>query len=539
MSRLIGKLFVVVALSSGSLLAQWEAIDSSAIAKIREEGFKRSQVMEILSYLTDVNGPRLTGSTGHLKSTEWVRSKLKEWNLENPHLEAWGPWGKGWTLKKYSATVLMDQPWPLQSFPKAWSPGTNGTITAEVIYLEAKTDSALATYKGKLKNKIVMLSDPRSVEPYWTIRAIRESDSSLLRYANAEATPADAPSSFVNPPAPTEAQKIGLRLNWEKWKLIESEGALAVMTTAFNDAGNMQFVQAAGVPRDWDAPASEFKPAYRWDAPKILPQIYVGIEHYQRLLRVMQKGLHPKVEMKMDVEIIRADSSFNVIAEIPGTDLKDEVVMIGAHLDSWHSATGATDNATGVTTCMEAVRILQSLGLKPRRTIRIALWSGEEQGELGSNAYIRQHFAEIDSARGAIKHKPEAAKFSVYFNNDNGTGKVRGVFMEGMENVRPIFRRWLEPFRDLGASTLTLERTTSTDHEPFVHVGLPGFQFIQDRIEYFTKSWHSTQDLYERVLPEDLQQASVVMAAFAYNAAMRDGLFPRKIVKSAVSNGTH
>jgi hypothetical protein len=539
MPRAAVKLLIVSLLLSGFLFGQWETVDSSTNARIREEGFQRSQVMDILSYLTDVNGPRLTGSPGHIKSTEWVRTKLREWNLENPHLESWGPWGKGWTLKKYSANVLMDQPWPLQSYPKAWSPGTEGIITGEVIFFNATTDSALATYKGRLKNKIVMLSQPRGVDAYWTVRAIRESDSSLLRYANAEAAPDDAPPGFVNSQQPTEAQKALQRMNWKKWKMIEAEGALAVMTTAFNDAGNMQFVQSASVPLNPDVPFSEFKPAYRWEAPKILPQVYVGIEHYQRLLRVMQKGMHPKVELRMEVEITRVDSSYNVIAEIPGTDLKEEVVMIGAHLDSWHGATGATDNATGVTTCMEAVRILQSLGLKPRRTIRIALWSGEEQGELGSNAYIRQHFAERDTKAGTVTYKPEAAKFSVYFNNDNGTGKVRGVYMEGMENTRPIFRRWLEPFRDLGAATLTLERTTNTDHEPFVHVGLPGFQFIQDPIEYLTKSWHSTQDLYERALPDDLKQASVIMAAFAYNAAMRDGLFPRKAVKTTTTGGTH
>jgi Zn-dependent M28 family amino/carboxypeptidase len=265
----------------------------------------------------------------------------------------------------------------------------------------------------------------------------------------------------------------------------------------------------------------------------MLPQIAVAAEHYNRILRLLRKGKQVRIEMNLDVNYVRADSGYNVIAEIPGSDLQDELVMIGAHLDSWHGGTGTTDNGTGVATCMEAIRILKALDLKPRRTIRIGLWGGEEQGLLGSRAYVRRHFGERadslnDSTSAVVRLTPEGEKFSVYFNNDNGTGKIRGVYMEGNEAVRPVFRKWLEPFEEMGASTLTLRGTGGTDHGAFNAIGLPGFQFIQDDIEYWTRSWHSTMDVYDRALEEDLKQASVVIAAFAYNAAMHDERIPRK-----------
>jgi carboxypeptidase Q len=240
-------------------------------------------------------------------------------------------------------------------------------------------------------------------------------------------------------------------------------------------------------------------------------------------VRILQKGEKVKLAINLDVEMSQKDdSSYNVIAEIPGTDLKDEVVMIGAHLDSWHGGTGATDNGTGSTACIEAVRILKAIGAQPRRTIRVALWSGEEQGLLGSRAYVKQHFGVKDTL------KPEAEKFAAYFNNDNGTGKVRGIYMQGNEALRPVFRSWLAPFKDLGATTVTSSNTGGTDHQAFDGVGLPGFQFIQDPIEYGTRTWHSTMDVWDRAQDEDMKQAATLMAAFAYNAAMREEKFPRK-----------
>jgi Zn-dependent M28 family amino/carboxypeptidase len=310
--------------------------------------------------------------------------------------------------------------------------------------------------------------------------------------------------------------------------MCEKEGAAAILTVSrAGDGGNI-FVQQATVPAHPDTPFTRRINVYDPKVPKILPQVAVGVEHYNRLIRMIQKGEQPKVEMNLDVNFYKEDSSYNIIAEIPGTDLKDEVVMMGGHFDSWHGGTGATDDGTGSAVCMEAMRILKTLDLKPRRTIRVGLWGGEEQGLLGSAAYVTKHFGERDAATSAVKQKPEAEKFSAYFNNDNGTGKVRGVYMQGNDAVRPIFRAWLKPFYDMGATTLTLDNTGGTDHQSFDRLGLPGFQFIQDEIEYSSRTHHSIMDVYDRAQPEDLKQAAVIMAAFAYNAAMRDEKFPRK-----------
>jgi Zn-dependent M28 family amino/carboxypeptidase len=293
-------------------------------------------------------------------------------------------------------------------------------------------------------------------------------------------------------------------------------------------------VLSAVVPSHPDTPfANRIRP---WDpkAPDILPQIAVGAEHYNRIVRMLRKGVRLQLEMKLQVEFTKPDSGYNVLAELPGSDLKDEIVMIGAHLDSWHAATGATDNGAGVAVCMEAMRILKKTGLQPRRTIRIGLWGGEEEGELGSKAFVKKYLGEritTDDGETKIVYKPEAEKFSVYFNEDNGTGRYRGIYMENNEAVRPLFRSWFAPFGDENSFTLTLKPTTNTDHQSFDQIGLPAFQFIQDEIEYFTRTWHSTMDLYERAIENDLKQSATIMAGFAYNAAMRNERLPGKAVQ--------
>lgn len=502
-----------------------EKTDSSAIARIKDEGMNHSQVMDILSYLSDIYGPRLTGSPGYLEAATWAKDKLASWDLQNAHFEPWGPFGRGWSLKHYSANVVGSQTFPLISYPKAWSPGTEGKREGELIFLDASTDSALETYRGKLHGKFILIGNTRDVKAHFEPELSRHSDEALLEMANHDPAP--------KPPGRRSQsradQKMRQMVSYHRWKMCEQEGALGVLTPSAGDGGNMMFVQAANVPNHPDSSNARFVQSYSANAPKILPQINVGIEHYNRLVRMMKKGEHPRLEMELEVEFTNADSVDNVIAEISGTDLKDEVVMIGGHLDSWHGATGATDNGTGSAVSMEAMRILKTLNLKPRRTIRVGLWGGEEQGEFGSSFYVKQHFVEKGSpTEGAgVKLSPEGEKFSVYFNNDYGTGKVRGVFTDGNEGSVPIFRKWFAPFA--GASTLDPSPLPigGTDHESFEAVGLPGFQFIQDDIEYFTRSWHSTMDLYERAQPEDLKQAAVIMAAFAYNAAMREGKFPR------------
>lgn len=504
-----------------------EKVDTAVVSKIRTEELEHSQVMDVLSWLTDVNGPRLTGSPGHVHAAEWVKNKLTSWGIENARLEAWGPFGKGWTLKSYSANVTEPAPFPLISYPKAWSPGT-GSASGEVIYFSPETDSALETFRGKLKGKFLMINDARVLQPLFKPRATRSTEQELLDLANSD-FPRRRDFLREGRTERTTEQRRAAMVDYLAMEMARQEGALALLTASRGDGGNI-FVMGASIFSHPDSPFTRRVRVHDNKAPKILPQIAVGSEHYNRLYRILQKGVKVKMNMDLDTEFNKADSSYNVIAEIPGTDLKDEIVMVGGHLDSWHGGTGATDDGTGVATCMEAMRIIKALGLKPRRTIRIALWSGEEQGTLGSREYVKRHVGVKETIEGVDKVTltSEGERLSIYINNDNGTGKIRGVYMQGNEKVRNIFRAWLKPFETDGAATLTLSNTGSTDHVPFDAVGIPAFQFIQDEIEYFPLTWHSTMDLYDRVIEEDLRQTATIMASFLYNAAMRDEKIPRK-----------
>ena len=501
-----------------------EKVDSAAIAQILEEGTQRSQVMELLSYLADVYGPRLTGSPGFKHAADWTMAKLSSWGVENAHLEGWGPFGRGWELERYSAHVIGSQVFPLLSYPRAWSPGTNSTVTGDVLLMNAATDSALETFRGKLKGKFLLSTAGRPVKINFENEAVRETDSHLLELANTE-----APRARTRRPTGLPGFRERARLESKRMELCIDEGALALLSPSNFNGGSIQ-VLSAGVPSPPDVPRAQRPRAWDVNAPRTLPQVEVAVEHYNRMVRMIEKGEHIQIEMNLDVKFFEGDSGYNVLAEIQGTDLKHEVVMIGAHLDSWHGGTGATDNATGVAVCMETMRIIKTLGLKPRRTIRIGLWGGEEQGEFGSKAYVRRHLVQEVTASESSKSvlTPEGENFSVYFNDDNGTGKFRGVFMEGNEAARPIFRRWFSAMDPLGSYTLSMAGTGSTDHTQFDGVGLPAFQFIQDDIEYFSRTWHSTMDLYDRALENDLKQCVVTMATFAYNAAIRDEKIPRK-----------
>jgi carboxypeptidase Q len=506
-----------------------EKVDSAMMAKIRDEGLNRSQATEILSWLTDVYGPRLTGSPEFTAAAHWAKNKFTEMGMENAHLETWGPFGRGWRLKKYSANLIGRQVQPLISYPKAWSPGLGGKeVEAEVVYLNADSLEQLEAFKGKLKGKFVLIGRPNPLKAYFTPPASRYSDSSLLQLANADLPGQGGRNAFGGPQSPG-AKKAAL-FAYERWQLLMKENVAGVFTSApaqRNEGGSV-FVMGASVPTHPDTPFTSIYrvSSYSAKAPKNLPaQIELGNEAFNRITRMIEKGEKVKVAMTLEVEWSsqKDDSCYNVIAEIPGTDLKDEVVMIGGHLDSWHGGQGATDDGTGSAAVMEAMRILKASGAQPRRTIRAALWGGEEQGLLGSRGYVAAHFGVKDTL------KPEAEKFSAYFNNDNGTGKVRGIYMQGNESLRSTFRAWLKPFNDLGASTVTPSNTGGTDHQAFDGIGLPGFQFIQDPIEYGSRTWHSTMDVWDRAQEEDMKQAATLMAAFAYNAAMRDEKFPRKV----------
>ncbi|HJQ71599.1 MAG TPA: M20/M25/M40 family metallo-hydrolase [Blastocatellia bacterium] len=516
-----------------------EKVDLQAIEKIKDEGMKRSQIMDILSYMTDVHGPRLTNSPNLKAAQDWAVRKLTDMGIANARLESWGPFGRGWTLEGFTANIIKPTFSPLIAYPKAWSPSTNGVLRGPVVLMDVKTEADLEKYRGKLKGAIVLIDGAREVKAHWEAKANRATDESLLKMANAEppaATRGDGPRFEL-----TEEQKAAQALNAKKWELIYGEGAAVTLEpTARNGDGGIIFVGAATIPQPPDTPRERRRNAWAKEAGVVIPQLVVTPEHYNRIIRMAARGVAVQLEVSVTSRFQDQDlMGYNVIAEIPGTDLKDEVVMVGAHYDSWHAGTGATDNAAGSAVAMEALRIIQATGLKPRRTIRIGLWSGEEQGLLGSRAYVAQNFGKRVDARAAagqqssqeppqFEIKPAHEKFSGYFNLDNGTGKIRGVYMQGNEGMRPIFRAWLAPFKELGATTLTISNTGGTDHLSFDAVGLPGFQFIQDQVEYGTRTHHTNMDVYDRIQEEDMKQAATVMAAFLYNAATRDKKLPRK-----------
>lgn len=532
-----GIAILAIAVATGQPMT--EQVDTTAVSKIKDEGTNRSKVMEYASYLTDVYGPRLTWSPEYRRGAEWVKAELKKIGLENIRYDNFGPIGKGWTLKKFSANMLAPVSTPLIAFPKAWSPSTDGSVKGNVVVLKATSMADLQQYKGKLKNAFVFLGEPRDIKPHMEAEGTRLTDSELLTMANASGA-AGRMGRMMGDSSALKRFVDNANFNADRAEFCAKEGAAMIVDAGRGDGGTI-FVAGASVPRRVANISEMFgsrTAPYSPDAPEILPQVSLAAEHYNRIVRMVEKGEKVQLEMRVDVAWTKADSSFNVIAEIPGTDLKDEIVMIGGHFDTWHAGTGATDNSSGTAVCLEAVRIIKTLGLKPRRTIRIGLWGGEEQGLFGSREYVAEHLASRSSTdmmgmmlgrnQGPLLMKPEYEKFSVYFNNDNGTGRVRGMYMQGNEAVRPIFKEILKAVNDPTAQTLTIENTSGTDHLAFDGVGLPGFQFIQDPVEYSTRTHHSNMDLYERLQTDDLKQGAVMMAIFAYQAAMRDAMYPRK-----------
>jgi len=519
------------------------------IDKIRDEGINRSQVMQTLSYLTDVIGQRLTASPSLLHANEWTRDTMSKWGLQNAHLEAWGPFGRGWVLKSFAAQVSEPYAIPLIAYPKAWAPGTNGVINADVVYLDAKDDAALEKYKGQLKGKIVLMSDLRSLKADFTGIGKRNTEEELTKMAAAP-DPATLPRPNFGGGPDAQARRAAGVFAAKRLVFVLNEGAAMMVDNSRGGFGGTVFVQQATVAQDPpsnppDPNAKRLTPYMKEAESKILPQMVVATEHYNRMIRMIQQGVKLKMMVNVDAQYVDGDGMVNnTVAEIPGTDpkLKDQIVMLGGHMDSWHGGTGATDNGAGVAVAMEAARIIQASGLKPRRTIRVALWSGEEEGLLGSRAYVKQHFGEMKGAPGFGPPDPNAPKpelikgaeyekLSAYFNLDNGTGKVRGVYMQGNGAVRPYFETWLTPFADMDAKTLTMSNTGGTDHLSFDAIGLPGFQFIQDEIEYDTLTHHSNQDVYDRIQADDMKQAATIMAAFVYQTAMMDEMMPRKAAR--------
>jgi hypothetical protein len=554
---------LVVAFSPSLAQVSQEKVDSSAVAKIREEGLKNSQVMDLLGYLCDVYGPRLSWSPEYARGADWATGKLRSWGLQNVHHDSWAPVGRGWTLKNFAAMVTAPTPFPVIAYPAAWSPGLKEK-ESEVVFFDVKRLEDFETYKGKLKGKYVLLSEPLELKAHFDPQAMRLADSVLLRMANADIQAGrrggrrgpfgrmnvqnlDSMFAIARQISPDIDSAAVLRrwqemqVNPRKLEFVQKEGALAAITIGRGDGGTM-IVQAASVPQSADVSPGQRIPPYDPKAPDIIPQVVFAAEHYNRIVRMLQKGERVRLEMDLAVAMTKPDSGFNIIGEIPGTDLKDEIVMLGAHFDTWHAGTGATDNNTGTAACMEAMRILQAIsqkyGLKPRRTIRIGLWGAEEQGLIGSREYVSETFARREGDRsgggfagggaGELKTTPSYEKFSVYLNHDNGSGRIRGIYLQGNEAARPIFRSWFTAYGDPVAQTITIQNTGGTDHQSFDGVGLPGFQFIQDPLEYESRTHHYNMDVYDRIQEGDMKQAATIMALFAYNAATRDGKFPRK-----------
>jgi carboxypeptidase Q len=500
-----------------------ERVDLDMVTKIRREGLANSKVMETASELMDRIGPRLTGSPQMKAANEWTRDQFAAWGLANAHLETWGPFGRGWIYEKCAVRMTAPDYAELLALPKAWTPGTNGPIKSKVVRLNIKSKDELEKLKGDFTGKIVFYGELRELKPHDKPDIERFDEKSLAEEARYEMP--------GGPPRYNREEYIKRReLRKAVDAFLADEKPLAVIDAGRGDLGTFG-IQGLGDEYKVSRPL----PAY--------PSLSMETEHFGRIARLLDRKVEVEVEMDVKTRFIDEDQmQWNTIAEIPGTDKKDEVVMLGAHLDSWHGGTGATNNGAGSVVTMEVMRILKALNVKPRRTIRIGLWSGEEQGVYGSRAYVAQHFASrpepskeekdkpwyLQKPTGPLTFKPEFAKLSAYFNLDNGSGKIRGIYCEDNAAAAPIFEAWLAPFHDLGATTVTLNRTGGTDHESFDRVGLPGFQFIQDQLDYETRTHHTNMDLYERLVKKDLEQAAVVMASFAYNAAMRDAMFPRK-----------
>jgi hypothetical protein len=484
-------------------------VDWEMVAKIREEGFQRSQVVDIVAYMTDVLGPRLSLSEGMKNAQTWAKGKMQSLGLTNVVIEPFMDYGASWDNEYFFLQMTAPAYQPLIGYPLSYTPGTPGKISCQALVVELQSKADCEKYRGKLKNAAVLISPPATIDLASLPKGFsRLTDEELKNY---ESIIAPAPPRMMPPQVPNP----DLLKAEERIEFLKTEGVVAVLQC---DGGSF------GLVRGFSRPGSN---ADHWSREKdlaSLPMIAVAPEQYNRMYRIIKRDIPVKLEIEVRNRIGEAvEEACNVIGELPGTDLKDEVVMVGAHFDSWHQASGASDNASGCAVAMEAVRILKAIGVKPRRTIRLAFWSGEERGLHGSREYVAARFGDPKSGL-----KPGYEKFSVYFNQDYGAGAFRGINLQGNERVRQIFKAWMEPFHDLGMTVATIQSVGSTDHVPFDNAGLPGFQFLQDRVGI---GGHSNMDVFDTLMPEDLKKNSVIMASFVYHAAMMDQKIPRKPIK--------
>jgi len=511
-----------------------ENLDYNMYQQIRIEGLTHSHVMEYASALMDGIGPRLTGSPNLKHANEWTRDQLAAMGCTNAHLEDWGEFGMGW--QQLNTWTRMASPDTAVFITQAapWSPSSNGTISGQAIWMDVKKEEDLDKYKGKIAGKVVLLGDMREVKPVDKPLFERDDEKDLAKIIEHPLVP--EPEYFT----PELKKSIDLRQKISKF--LADEHALAVILPSRDGRNN----GGSGGTIFVDSSRGLGWFSYQREHIQPVPVVIAAIENYGRVYRLLKANVPVTIEMNVDVKFTGDhEHGFDTIAEIPGTDpkLKDEVVMVGGHLDSWAAATGATDNGAGTVVAMEVMRILNALQVKPRRTIRIGLWTGEEQGLFGSVGYVKQHFGFVplstapDQVKlpewmrkpaGPLVLKPEQQKISGYFNVDNGSGKILGIYLQENIAETPIFAQWIEPLKDLGVTAISVRNTEGTDHESFDAVGIPGFQFIQDKLDYSSRTHHSNMDTYERLQPGDLAQAATVEAIFVYNTAMRDQMLPRK-----------
>jgi carboxypeptidase Q len=499
-----------------------EKIDLTVLHDIKNQAFQHSQVMDHLFYISDVYGPRITSSPNHKAAAEWIVKRLQSYGLQNVHLEPWGPFGNSWQYKKFYGALVEPNYAPLIGFPLAWTPGTDGPVTAEAVLAPLHSQADFAKYKGKLKGKIVLIADPKVVLMHTEVEARRLTDEEIAARTIVP-DPSRLGAGFgggrpaaAAPVAPPPAPGAALRLRNDTSKFLSEEGVLVAINYGTNGDGGTVFATFGGSQNPAD--------------PTPPPMVAITPEHYNRIARLIEHGMAPKLTFDIQTEIYKNDQmGFNVVGEIPGTTKKDEVVMLGGHLDSWQGGTGATDNGTGSSVAIEAIRILTQLHRPMARTVRIALWGGEEEGLLGSKFYVQQHFAPRDT----MKQTPEYAKLDAYYNDDSGSGRFRGISADGNDEIASIFKEWAAPIRDLefqavaGATAAPTREPGGTDSTSFSWIGLDGFGFMQDPLEYGSRTHHSNMDLYDRVQVGDVMQGAAIEAWFVYNTANRPSMLPR------------
>jgi carboxypeptidase Q len=478
----VAALTMVITVSAGT--AQ-EPVDRATIARIRAEGLERSQVLGLFNTLTNVIGPRLTGTPAHRAAADWSRQQLEKWGLANARLEPF-EFGRGWTLEKLTLELTSPRYLPLSGYPEAWTPSTRGVLTGTPLYLGDKTIEQVRALGDRLKGAIVLLLPAQT------------------QFIEADRPQPSATESTVRIGAPPGVPNQGKTPTNELMPVLQQLSVGAILRPNMGEHGTIFVLGRRNTEND------------------AVPAIVLVPEHYNMIVRLLEAGAAPALRVEVGARYHEQDrNSYNVLAELPGTDpvLKDEIVLVSAHLDSWHSSTGATDNADGSATVLEALRILKAIGARPQRTIRVALWSGEEQGLLGSRAHAEKQF-------GGPANAASRAKFYANFNDDPGTGKIYGWYLQKNAALKPIFDAWLEPLKDLGAVRNVVDSIGNTDHLSFTRLGLHAFTAIKDYVDYDVRTHHTNVDYYERVKEEDLKQSAIVMAVFAWQAANRVGRLP-------------